>query len=76
MGISDPILSEDILGLATTVLLAARRDLSPVVTRAVLEAVYEGRLHYRFPALFLKDEVVEKSLGPLAYRGGGVLQTS
>jgi TRAP transporter TAXI family solute receptor len=65
-GIHQGVPSEDLPTLSTTALLVGRRKLPPNLIRNSLEAVFEGGLHYRFPTLFRKDQMLGVGPGPLA----------
>ena len=65
-GIHQGVPSRDLPTLATTALLVGRRELPPSMIRSLLEAVFEGGLHYRFPTLFRKDQMLGVGPGPLA----------
>lgn len=65
-GIHHSVPSEDLPTLATTALLVGQRELPPILIRNLLEAVFEGGLHYRFPTLFRKNQMLDVGPGPLA----------
>lgn len=65
-GIQKRVPPEDLPTLASTALLVGRRDLPPKQIRDLLEAVFEGGLHYRFPTLFRKEQMLGVGPGPLA----------
>ena len=64
--IANQVPPEGLATLATTALLVGHEGLAPTLIQDLLESVYEGGLHYRFPTLFRKDEVLAHSPGGLA----------
>ena len=65
-GMPDPIPPTDLPTVATTALLVGQKDLPAKLIRELLESVYDGELHYRFPTLFRKGELEGLGPGPLA----------